>query len=124
LLIRLFILVILVLAAAAATAPVVANAEEPRKVDIEAAEMVAALIGAPVFAKDGAEVGRVADIAFDGELRPKALRMVTGIPMGLGIRTLIIPKGSFIAVDGAVILDVPAEVVSAFAEIGEASAEK
>ena len=46
--------------------------------------MVAALIGAPVFSKDGAEVGRVADIAFDGELQPKALRMVTGIPMGLG----------------------------------------
>src|SRR5262245_11532996 len=101
-LIRLFILI---LAAAAVTAPVVANAEEPGKVDITAAEKVTALIGAPVFAKDGAEVGRVADIAFDTELRPKALRMVTGIPVGVGTRTLIIPKGSFIAVDGAVVLD-------------------
>ena len=116
-LIRLFILV---MAAAAATTPVVANAEEPGKVDIEAAEMVAALIGAPVLSKDGAEVGRVADIAFDGELRPKALRIVTGLPMGLGTRSLIIPKGSFIAVDGAVVLNVPAEAVYAF----EPSAEK
>ena len=101
-LIRLFILVL------AVAAPVVANAEEPSKVDIEAAEMVAALIGVQVFAKDGAEVGRVADIAFDEELRPKALRMARGIPMGLGTRTLIIPKWSFIAVDGAVVLGVPA----------------
>src|SRR5262249_16223205 len=94
------------------------------KVDIEAAEKVAALIGAPVFAKDGAEVGRVADIAFDGELRPKALRMVTGIGLGLGTRTFIIRKGSFIAVDGAVVLDVPAKAVSAFAQLAEPSAEK
>ena len=92
--------------------------------DIEAAEMVAALIGAPIFSKDGAKVGRVAEIAFDGELRPKALRMVTGIPVGLGTRTLIIPKGSFIAVDGAIVLDVSAEAVSTFAELGESSAEK
>ena len=117
-------LFMLVLAAAAVIPAVVANAQEPGKVNIEAAEMVASLIGAPVFAKDGAEVGRVADIAVDGELRPKALRMVTGIPMGLGTRTLIIPKGSFIAVDGAVVLDIPAEAVSAFAELGERSAEK
>ena len=114
-LIRLFILVL------AVAAPVVANAEEPSKVDIEAAEMVAALIGAPVFAKDGAEVGRVADIAFDGELQPKALRMITAAHMGLGTRTLIIPKGSFIALDGAIVLDVPAEAVSAFADLAEPS---
>ena len=44
--------------------------------------------------------------------------------MGLGTRTLIIPKGSFIAVDGAVVLDVPAETISAFAELAEPSAEK
>ena len=42
-LIRLFTLIL-------ADAAVVANAEEPAKVDIEAAEKVAALIGAPVFA--------------------------------------------------------------------------
>ena len=113
-----------VLTIAALTTNVVAYAEEPGKIDIEAAEMVAALIGAPVFAKDGAEVGRVADIAFDGELRPKALRMVTGLRLGFGTRTLIIPKGSFIALDGAVVLDVPAEAVAAFAELAEPSSEK
>ena len=117
-LIRLFILVLTI---AAVVPAVVANAQEPGKVDIEAAEMVAALIGAPVFAKDGAEVGRVADIAFDGELQPKALRMITAAHMGLGTRTLIIPKGSFIALDGAIVLDVPAEAVSAFAELAEPS---
>jgi len=117
-LIRLFTLVLTI----GATVPaVVANAQKPGKVDIEAAEMVAALIGAPVFAKDGAEVGRVADIAFDGELQPKALRMITAAHMGLGTRTLIIPKGSFIALDGAIVLGVPADAVSAFAELAEPS---
>jgi hypothetical protein len=41
---------------------VVGHAGEPGKVDLEAAEMVAELIGAPVLAKDGTEVGQVADI--------------------------------------------------------------
>ena len=59
---------------------------EPGKVDTEAAEMVAELIGAPVFSKDGTEVGEVADISFDDELQPDKLRMTTGAMLGLGTR--------------------------------------
>jgi len=54
------------------------------KVDLEAAEMAAELIGAPVYAKEGVEVGTVADIAFDEELQPHRLRMTTGNDLGLG----------------------------------------
>jgi hypothetical protein len=42
-----------------------AQAQTPGKIDLEAAEMAAEFIGAPVFARDGAQVGEVADIAFD-----------------------------------------------------------
>ena len=59
---------------------------EPGKIDIEAAEMAAELIGAPVFSKDGTEVGEVADISFDDELQPDKLRMTTGAMLGLGTR--------------------------------------
>ena len=61
-----------------------AHAEEPGKVNLEAAEMVAELIGAPVFAGDGAEVGKVADISFDDEGQPNRLRMTTARALGLG----------------------------------------
>lgn len=102
----------------------VANAEEPGKVDLEAAAMVAELIGAPVLAKDGMEVGQVADISLDDELQPKRLRMTTAAVLGFGARTLEIPKGAFMPVRGAVILDVPAEAISAFAELAEPVQEK
>jgi sporulation protein YlmC with PRC-barrel domain len=102
----------------------VAHAEEPGKVDLEAAEMVAELIGAPVLSKDGTEVGQVADISFDDELQPQRLRMTTAAVLGFGARTLEIPKGTFMPVRGAVILDVPAEAISAFAELAEPVQEK
>ena len=97
---------------------------EPGKVDAEAAEMAAELIGAPVFSKDGTEVGEVADISFDDELQPDKLRMTTGAMLGLGTRIVQIPKGSFMPVRGAVFLDVPAEAVAAFAELAEPIDEK
>jgi hypothetical protein len=50
--------------------------------------------------------------------------MTTGRHLGLGARTIEIPKGSFMPVRGAVILDVPAEAVAAFAELAPPSADK
>jgi len=97
---------------------------EPGKVDAEAAEMAAELIGAPVFAKDGTEVGEVTDILFDDELQPDKLRMTMGAMLGLGTRIVQIPKGSFMPVRGAVFLDVPAEAVAAFVELAEPIDEK
>jgi sporulation protein YlmC with PRC-barrel domain len=100
------------------------HAEPPGKVDLEAAEMAAELIGGPVYANDGVEVGTVADIAFDEELQPRRLRMTTGKVLGLGTRTLDVPKGAFMLVRGAAILHVPAEAVSAFSELAEPADEK
>jgi hypothetical protein len=104
-----------VLAAFALSVAVAAYAD-PGKVDLEAAEMAAELIGAPVFAKGGEEVGVVADISFDDELQPRHLRMTTGKFLGLGARTVQVPKGAFMPVRGAVFLDVPAKDVPALVE--------
>ena len=90
----------------------------------EAAEMATELIGAPVFANDGTEAGEVADVSFDQELQPQRLRMTIASHLGLGTRTVAIPKGSFITLQGAVVLDVPTEAVSAFAELAEPAEEK
>ena len=100
------------------------HAEPTGKVDLEAAEMTADLIGAPVYAKDGVEVGTVADIALDEELQPQRMRMITDKALGFGTRILDVPKGAFMPVRGAVILHVPAEAVSAFSELAEPTDEK
>jgi hypothetical protein len=112
------------LAIAVLSSPALAQAQTPADVDPEAAEMAAEFIGAPVFAADGAEVGEVADISFDQEGRPYRLRISTGIALGLGERTLEIPKSTFIALRRAVVLDLPAEAVTALPELAESEDEK
>jgi sporulation protein YlmC with PRC-barrel domain len=92
-------------------------AAEAEKVDPEATEMVAELIGAPVFSTDGMEVGEVADIKFDEKLQPHSLHILTAAVLGLGTRTVEVPEDAFIAVRGAVSLRVPSDSVEAFAEV-------
>src|SRR5258708_6912274 len=87
---------------------------EPDTVDPDAAEMVAELLGAPVFAKDGLEVGEVEHVAFDEELQPKSLRITTGAILGIGTRILQVPKDAFTPVRGAIFLRVPASAVPSF----------
>jgi PRC-barrel domain len=106
------------------SAPIAGFAGTPGKVDLEAAEMTSALIGAPVYAEDGIEVGTVADIVFDEELQPRRMRMTTDKALGFGTRILDVPKGAFMPVQGAVMLQVPAEAVSTFAEWAEPFAEQ
>ena len=93
-------------------------------VNSEATEMAGELIGAPVFAKDGIEVGEVADIAFDDKLDPQRLRIGAAATLGLGTKILDVPKDNFMALRGAVILDVPSEAVAAFPEVTERAAGK
>jgi hypothetical protein len=102
----------------------VGQAQAPGKIDLEAAEMVAELIGAPVFAADGPEIGQVADVSFDDEGRPQQLRMTTGAVLGFGVRTIEIPKGAFTALRGAVVLDLPIEAVQSLPAQPEQSDER
>lgn len=105
-------------------ASVVARSDPASAQGADAAEMATELIGSPVFANDGTEVGAVADVSFDEELQPQRLRMTTASHLGLGTRTIEIPKGSFITLRGAVVLDVPTQAVSAFAELAKPAEEK
>jgi sporulation protein YlmC with PRC-barrel domain len=76
-------------------------------------QMAEELIGAPVYASDGHEVGQVVDVSTSGDGEVDAVRIKTGTFLGLGERVLVLPKGNFIALRGTVILDVPAEAVEA-----------
>jgi sporulation protein YlmC with PRC-barrel domain len=96
-----------------------ALAAEPEKVNPEAAEMTAELIGAPVFSSDGMDVGEVADIKFDDKLQPHSLHITTAATLGLGIRTVEVPQDAFMALRGAVALRMPAEAVQALPEVAK-----
>jgi sporulation protein YlmC with PRC-barrel domain len=74
-------------------------------------QMVEELIGAPVYASDGHEVGEVLDVSMSSDGEVDAVRIKTGTFLGLGERVLVFTKGNFIALRGAVVLDVPAEAV-------------
>ena len=91
--------------------------------DGRAAEM-AELTGAPVFAWDGLEVGKVADVLFDNEGQPLRLRMIGAANLGLGERTIEVPKGTFILLRGAAVLELPSEAVEALPEINENANEE
>jgi len=117
-------LLILPIVGVALTLASACQAEMPGKVDLESAEMAAELIGAPVLAADGPEIGAVADISFDEEGQPNRLRITTGQVLGLGTRTLEIPRGTYTTLRGAVVLELPAEAVKTFSELAEPIEEK
>lgn len=95
------------------------QAEAPGKINLEAAEIVAELIGAPVFAAGGVEVGQIADISFDEQGRPERLRMTTERGLALGKRTVELPKGAFMVLRGAAVLDLTPEAVRLLPALGE-----
>ena len=72
-------------------------------------EIVRELIDAPVYSRDGHEVGTVADIAIDEDHQFRTLSMKTSRSLGFGERTVRVPGSVFIALRGAVVLDLPAE---------------
>jgi sporulation protein YlmC with PRC-barrel domain len=74
-------------------------------------QIVRELIGAPVYASDGHEVGRVADVSMGGDGEVDAVRIKTGAFLGFGEQVLTLPRGNFTVLRGAVILDLPAEAM-------------
>ena len=101
-----------------------ARGQDAGKVDLEAAELAAELVGRPVFAIDGPEVGTVADLQLDESGLPQKLRMTTGHQLGLGQRTLEIPSDAFMTLRGAVVLDVPADEVAFLPEAQDSEEER
>jgi sporulation protein YlmC with PRC-barrel domain len=101
--------------------PTAIRAEASGKIDMEAAEMAADLIGAPVFATDGSEVGEVADVFFNEENEPTGLKMKTAAHLGLGTRVIKVPKGAFVVLRGAVVLELPTDAVQTLPDLSEPS---
>jgi sporulation protein YlmC with PRC-barrel domain len=95
--------------------PTVGHAQVPMpgSIALAEAEIAAELIGAPVFAADGPQVGEVADVETDEDGQPIRIRMTAGAILGLGARTVELPPKSFTVLRGAVVIDLPAEVVQA-----------
>jgi hypothetical protein len=80
----------------------------------EAASPHKELIGAPVYAADDVEVGRVADVSTTGN-QIDALRVSTGARLGFGERIVVIPQPAFMIRRGRVLLpDLRAEDVGVF----------
>jgi hypothetical protein len=102
----------------------VCHAQIAGKVDLETAEAAAGLIGTPVFAIDGTEVGMVADVLLDGEGRATRLRLEAGSRLGIGTRRLEVPQGAFLIFHGRVVLELPTDAVQALPELVDASDEK
>jgi hypothetical protein len=72
-----------------------------------------ALIGASVYSVEGSEVGTVAavTVAQDGHINE--IRFTTPSRLGIGERTVAVRQDRFIALQGAVVLDLSAEEVDA-----------
>jgi sporulation protein YlmC with PRC-barrel domain len=113
---------VLVLVSVLVAGPV-GQAQSPEAADQDAA-LHAELIGAPVFAADGVQIGEVADIAYDEEDQPKRIRMTSGSVLGLGSRTIEIPSGLFTVLRGAVVVDLPAEAIETLPELVEQEEER
>lgn len=94
------------------------------KVDAGAAELAAEIIGAPVFARQGGQVGEVDGLSFDEAGQPLRLRMKADAHLGLGARVIHVPKDAFVVLRGAVVLDLPAAAVPALSEITDPDAKK
>jgi sporulation protein YlmC with PRC-barrel domain len=74
-------------------------------------EMVQETMGAPVYASDGYEVGKVLDVSVgeDGEI--DAVRFKTAAFLGFGERVLALSNDYFTVLRGAVVVDLPAEAI-------------
>jgi len=95
------------------------HAQSAADVTAGVAEIRAEVLGAPVYASDGPEVGTVADIDFNDEGEPQRLRMTVAASLGLGARTIEVPASAFIVLRGAVVLDMPAQAVESLPELTE-----
>jgi sporulation protein YlmC with PRC-barrel domain len=103
---------------------VVCQAQSPDATKAAAAEMLAELLGAPVYAVDGKVVGTVEDILFDDEWQPALLLMRTATHLGFGSRIVEIPQDMFTTLRGALVLKLPVTAVGALREHSERGGEK
>ena len=91
----------------------------PARGDEDAARVVAELIGAPVFAVGGIEVGEVAEVFLDQEGIPERIRISTDTRLGLGNRTIELSRDVFIALRGAIVVELSVESLGQLPAVSE-----
>lgn len=110
---------LLVAVMVALAAPCAAQQRDPGKVELEAMELSAEIIGARVSDSGGVEIGEVADISFDEDGRPDRLRVRSSSILGFGERTVEVPRGSYMLLRGHVVLEISADDLRSLPEVSD-----
>ena len=69
------------------------------------AELEEELIGAPVYSIDGTEIGKVEALKFDADDQIEEVTVARAQWLGIGFQTVVIPREKFIALRGAVVIE-------------------
>ena len=69
------------------------------------AELEEELIGAPAYAIDGTEIGKVEALKFDADDQLEEVTVARAQWLGIGFQTVVIPRGKFMALRGAVVIE-------------------
>ena len=100
------------------------QAQDPGKIDLEARELAAEIIGAPVSDPRGTEIGEVTDVSFDEDGQPDRLRVRISAHLGFGDRTVEVPRGTYILLRGHAVLELSADDLHALPDVGDEIDEK
>jgi hypothetical protein len=79
-----------------------AGAQGPRT------ELEEELTGAPVYSIDGTEVGVVEALKFGADDQIEEVTVSRAQWLGIGSQTVVVPRGKFIALRGAVVIELTA----------------
>jgi hypothetical protein len=69
------------------------------------ADLEQELIGAPAYSIDGTQIGEVDALEFDADDEIEEMRVTRAQSLGLGGQTVTIPRGGFITLRGAVVIE-------------------
>ena len=85
---------------------------------------IGGLIGAPVYALDGAEIGTIADVRIDEGGQLAAIRIEAGARLGFGARTVQLPGSAVSIVRGAAVVNLPKEAVEMLPTVDRNSSDE
>jgi sporulation protein YlmC with PRC-barrel domain len=96
-----------------------AHGQSTQKSDRDVLQIVTEILGEPAYAMDGARVGEVTDIYFDESGDVAKVRISAASHLGLGVRTIELPRTAFRLVRGTVIVDLPPDAIGDLPAIAE-----
>ncbi len=103
---------------------VVSQTQAAGKFASQTIDVATELQGAPVFASDGPEVGKVLAVSVDAEGQPQLLQMTIGADLAFGPHTIELSGGGFTLLRGAVVLDFTAAEFKKLPEVSQRAPEK